>query len=207
MASHYYIYNPADNLALAQAILLANSDSGMSYIIPYEEKSNKSPAQNGLTILETIDKALGAITQRNNADLASIPNFDFAPVKEMIKRSVQQAPPAGWSAADLDDLASVFTVLSVRSTPNLATDLFEGGAWRDADTSGGGRGNPYVAYGGKITDGVFVDFAGHFNETPITVGEQVVFPSGEFNTGTLYHINRKTDIRHVPWTREILSQV
>ena len=59
MASNYYLYNPADNLALAQAILLANSDNGMSYIIPYEEKSNNSPAQNGLTILETIDKALG----------------------------------------------------------------------------------------------------------------------------------------------------
>ena len=33
-------------------------------MIPYEEKSNNSPAQNGLTILETLDNALGAITQK-----------------------------------------------------------------------------------------------------------------------------------------------
>lgn len=191
MASNYYLYNPADNLALAQAILLANSDRGMSYIIPYEEKSNNSPAQNGLTILETIDKALGAITPRNNADLASLAslpnsNFDFAPVKEMIKRSVQQAPPAGWQAADVDDPASQFTVLSVRGTPELKTSLFEAGAWRDADTGTFPRGNPYVAYGGTITDAVFVDFAGHFNQTPGLIGEQTVSKGGRINSGTLY---------------------
>ena len=191
MSSNYYLYNPADNLALAQAILLANSDNGMSYVIPYEEKGNGTPAQPLGAILYAIERfdlqAGGQITNRSGADLNKILTPGFVDhVKEMVKRSVQQAPPTGWQEADVDDPASQFTVLSVRGTPNLSTSLFENGIWRDADTSQTPRGNPNVAYGGTITDAVFVDFAGHFNQTPRVIGEQRISRGGKINSGTLY---------------------
>ena len=56
MSDFYYLYDPADNLALGQAIHLANTDGGMSYIVPFAVKTGtvdpSNPASAGLIFFQ-----------------------------------------------------------------------------------------------------------------------------------------------------------
>ena len=170
MPESYYIYDPSDNLALAQAILLANGDDEMSYIVPFANKTGvpdlTDPAQNALSIL---GKGQGPVPEPTylfgtTAEIVtSTSPGGWAAVKDMVKASINQSPPTGWSESSVDDINAKFTVLSTKGLPQLATQLYENGAWQIADEGvPQERGNPDVAYGGQITQPTFVDFAGHF---------------------------------------------
>lgn len=199
MADFYYIYDPADNLALGQAIQLANTDGGMSYIVPFANKSGVvdpgDPASVGLGVIETAIAA-GPLHAGGSHDPISnrltasqfqgkVSAGQWSAIKAMVKASIDQAPPAGWNETSLDAADSVFSVISADAYSQLHTKVFHKGTWTSADSSGR-RGNPFIALGGVITDAVFVDYSGHHVPTPSLIGEIVVDPSGQTNNGTLY---------------------
>ena len=205
MADFYYLYDPADNLALAQSIHLANTDGGMSYIIPYANKSGvvdtNDPASYGTWTIESYidsDPANGQLTNpRASRDPISnrlspgefageIGQTNWNAIKEMVKTSITQASPAGWSEASLEAADTTYSVIGDIAYPELQTQLWDQGSWHSADTSAQARGNPAVAYGGKITTALFVDLSGHYLSTPDVTGEKVISPSGLVNSGTLY---------------------
>ena len=203
MADFYYLYDPADNLSMAQAIHLANTDGGMSYIVPFAIKDGTvNPADPASAALQTINAAIAAAPLNSGGSDNPISNLidaataralvtdaGWAAIKAMVKASINQSPPAGWSEASLDDGATRYSVISSRGYSELNTSVFvvENGVqrWGDADTSQFDRGNPYVAYGGKITASVFLDYAGHFAKRPTTVGELSVGVDGRINSGQM----------------------
>ncbi len=204
MSDFYYLYDPADNLALGQAIHLANTDGGMSYIVPFANKSGhvdaSDPASAGLGVIETAIAA-GPLHTGGSSDPISnrltpaqfqgrVSADQWTAIKAMVKASLQQAPPAGWSEASLEAATTTYSVISADGYGKhneLQTHIFTEGAWKDADTSKGEpRGNPFIAFGGVITDEAFVDYSGHFISTPDYIGQSVITPSGSVNLGVLY---------------------
>jgi hypothetical protein len=207
MADFYYLYDPADNLALGQAIHLANTDGGMSYIIPFANKSGtvdtNDPASAGLGVIESAI-ALGPLHAGSGNDPIAnrltpaqfqgrVSPDQWNAIKAMVSASIAQAPPAGWNNASLEAAGTTYSVISAdgyRRTNELKTHVFTGGAWRDADTTPAisdddGRGNPFIAFGGRIEEAVFVDYSGHYIKTPTFIGQQVITSTG-INTGNLY---------------------
>jgi len=208
MSDFYYLYDPADTLALAQAISLANIDGGMSYIIPFANKTGvvdpTDPASAGLGVIETAIAA-GPLHAggSNNPESNRLTPSEFqgkvsaaqwTAIKAMVKASISQAPPAGWSDASLEAAGTTYSVISAdgyNKTNELKTHLFASGTWHSADR--GDRGFPMVAYGGNITTELFVDLSGHNLDTPNVTGEQVVSRAGKINQGILYEVH-STDI-------------
>jgi len=212
MSAFYYLYDPADNLALGQAIHLANTDGGMSYIVPFANKTGvvdpNDPASAGLGVIETAIAA-GPLHVGGTNDPVSnrltpaqfqgkVSADQWTAIKAMVKASINQAPPAGWSEASLEDATSTYSVISAdayHATNQLKTHVFTAGAWQDADTSKDlPRGNPYIAFGGKVTDAAFIDYSGHHIPTAGYIGESVVDTSGRINNGLIYNSN-STDIK------------
>jgi hypothetical protein len=204
MDDFYYLYDPADNLALGQAIHLANTDGGMSYIVPFAIKSGVVDhgdfASAGLGVIETAIAA-GPLNGGSNDPVSNrltptqfkgkVSADQWTAIKAMVKASINQSPPAGWNEASLEAGTTTYSVISADAynKPNeLHTHIFTAGAWQDADTSKEApRGNPLIALGGVITEEVFVDYSGHFVSTPNYIGESVLTPSGAINLGTLYN--------------------
>ena len=204
MDDFYYLYDPADNLALGQAIHLANTDGGMSYIVPFAIKSGvvdpSDLASAGLGVIETAIAA-GPLNGGSNDPVSNrltptqfkgkVSADQWTAIKAMVKASINQSPPAGWNEASLEAGTTTYSVISADAynKPNeLHTHIFTAGAWQDADTSKEApRGNPLIALGGVITEEVFVDYSGHFVSTPNYIGESVLTPSGAINLGTLYN--------------------
>lgn len=198
MGDFYYLYDPADNLALGQAIHLANTDGGMSYIVPFVNKNGITDSNDPASV------ALGAIN--NNIDHGQLKGGDpvsnritaataeslvgtggWNAIKAMVKASIAQGAPAGWTEASLDAAATTYSVISSKGYSELQSKIFTDGSWHRADTSPDtDRGNPFVAYGGVITDSVFVDFAGHFVQTPDCIGQIRLSADGALNRGQIY---------------------
>jgi len=200
MADYYYLYDPADNLALGQAIILANADGGMSYIVPFANKSGvvdpADPASAGLGVIETAiaggplhpGTANTPVTNRLTATEFKdrVSPSEWEAIKAMMKSSIGKAPPVDWTAASFEAPDSTYSVISAEAYSLLQTKVFSNGAWTIADSSGR-RGNPFIALGGLITDAVFVDYGGHYVPTANMIGEVVVDPSGQINNGTIYN--------------------
>jgi hypothetical protein len=201
MADFYYLYDPADNLALGQAIHLANTDGGMSYIVPFAVKSGVVDpgdlASAGLGVIETAIAAGPLHTAGSDDPISNrltptefqgkVSPAQWAAIKAMVKASINQAPPAGWSETSLEAADSTYSVISAdayNKTNQLQTHVFTAGAWKDADL--GDRGNPFIALGGTVTDEAFIDYSGHHVKTPEFVGE-IVIDGLEFNPGILYN--------------------
>lgn len=205
MSDFYYLYDPADNLALGQAIHLANTDGGMSYIVPFANKSGHvdatDPASAGLGVIETAIAA-GPLHTGGSSDPISnrltptqfqgrVSAVQWTAIKAMVKASIQQAAPAGWSEASLEAAGTTYSVISADGYSKLRTDVFTGGAWKDADTSdrsANSRGNPFIAFGGVITEEAFVDYSGHFIPTAAQIGNSTISPSGAINFGEIYTV-------------------
>ena len=211
MSDFYYLYDPADNLALGQSIHLANTDGDMSYIVPFAIKTGtvdpSNPASAGLGIIETAiatgplhvggtnDPVINRLTPAEFQGKVSADQWTA--IKAMVKASINQAPPADWSEASLDNAASTYSVISTdayHATNQLKTHVFTEGAWQDADTSVGQlRGNPFIAFGGKVTDAAFIDYSGHHIPTAEFTGESIINTSGNINNGLIYN-SHPTDV-------------
>lgn len=205
MADFYYLYDPADNLALGQAIHLANTDGGMSYIVPFANKSGHvdatDPASAGLGVIETAIAA-GPLHPGGSSDPISnrltptqfqglVSSDQWTAIKAMVKASLQQAPPAGWSEASMEAAGTTYSVISADGYSKLRTDVFTGGAWKDADTSDKAaqlRGNPFIAFGGVVTAQAFIDYSGHFIPTATQIGNETISPTGVNNAGSIYKV-------------------
>lgn len=205
MADFYYLYDPADNLALGQAIHLANNDGGMSYIVPFANKSGtvdpNDPASAGLGVIETAI-ATGPLHGGGSSDPVSnrltaaefqgrVSAEQWSAIKAMAKASIGQAPPSGWSEASLEAAGTTYSVISADGYSKLRTDVFTGGAWKDADTSDKSnfaRGNPFIAFGGVVTAEAFIDYSGHFIPTATQIGNATISPSGAVNFGEIYNV-------------------
>jgi hypothetical protein len=153
MSDFYYLYDPADTLALAQSIHLANIDGGMSYIIPFANKTGvvdpTDPVSAGLGVIETAIAA-GPLHAGGSNDPESnrltpsqfqgkVSAAQWTAIKAMVKASISQAPPAGWSEASLEAADTTYSVISVdgyNKTNELKTHLFDSGTWHSADLGG-----------------------------------------------------------------------
>lgn len=201
MADFYYLYDPADNLALGQAIHLANTDGGMSYIVPFAIKNGTvNAADPGSVALQAINTAIAAGPLNNGGTSDPVSNrisaaaaqglvgaAGWSAIKAMVKASIAQGAPAGWTEASLDAPATTYSVISSKGYSQIQTEIFTAGAWHRADTSKDQeRGNPFVAYGGVITDSAFVDFAGHYVKTPAFIGQSRLSADGSVNRGDVY---------------------
>ena len=211
MADFYYLYDPADNLALGQAIHLANIDGGMSYIVPFANKTGhvdpSDLASAGLGVIETAiaagplhaggsnDPVSNRLTPAQFQGKVSTAQWDA--IKAMVKASINQAPPAGWTEASLEAADSTYSVISAdayNKANELKTHVFTNGVWEDADTSKSPRGNPRIAFGGKVTDAAFIDYTGHHIPSAAYIGESYVSSSGLVNHGFLYDERKPSDI-------------
>lgn len=202
MADFYYLYDPADNLALGQAIHLANTDGGMSYIVPFAIKDGTVNTADAASVaLQAINTAIaaGPLNSGGTSDPVSnrisaaavqglVGGAGWSAIKAMVKASINQAPPAGWNEASLEDGATTYSVISSKGYSQLQQDVFTAGQWKDADISpanNGNRGNPYIAFGGRVLDAAFIDYSGHHIPTPAFIGEETVSSLG-INKGQMY---------------------
>lgn len=93
MAEFYYLYDPADNLSLVQAIHLANTDGGMSYIVPFAIKDGTvNPADAASVALQAINTAIAAGPLNNGGSSDPVSNRISATAAEGLVGA------AGWSA-------------------------------------------------------------------------------------------------------------
>ncbi|MFM7229854.1 MAG: hypothetical protein ACKO2F_09485 [Cyanobacteriota bacterium] len=200
MADFYYLYDPSDNLALGQAIHLANTDGGMSYIVPFVTKNGTVNAADAASVaLQAINTAIAAGPLNNGGTSDPVSNrisaaaaqglvgaAGWSAIKAMVKASINQAPPAGWSEASLEDAATTYSVISSKGYSKLQQDVFTAGKWKDADTSAANyRDNPYIAFGGQVLDAAFIDYSGHHVPTPGFIGYETASSSG-INRGVMY---------------------